>query len=49
MKGQGNWNFLARDTNSPYDDHKSLANGIPEAKEYIRVGVMGRYGSGPAK
>jgi hypothetical protein len=40
LKEQGNWNFLARDTNSPYDDHKTLANGTPEIREYMCIGVM---------
>jgi hypothetical protein len=35
-----NWNFLARDTNSPYDDHKAPANGAPETREYMCIGVM---------
>lgn len=40
VKGQVNWNFLSRDTNSPYDDHKPLANGNPETREYMCIGVM---------
>jgi hypothetical protein len=40
LKGQGNWNFLARDTYSPYDDHKAPANGAPGTREYMCIGVM---------
>jgi hypothetical protein len=40
LKGQASWSFLSRDTNSPYDDHKALANGAPETREYMCIGVM---------
>lgn len=40
-KGEGNWNFLARDTKSPYDDHIELATeGQPEHWEYRAFGVI---------
>ena len=33
--GEPAWQFLARDTNSPYDDHTPLAKpGVPEVREY---------------
>ena len=40
LKGQATWAFLSRDTNSPYDDHMALANGSPETREYMCIGVM---------
>jgi hypothetical protein len=40
LKGQAPWAFVSRDTNSPYDDHKALANGAPETREYMCSGVM---------
>jgi hypothetical protein len=40
LKGQATWAFLSRDTNSPYDDHKALANGAPETREYMCIGMM---------
>lgn len=48
VKGQANWIFLSRDTNSPYDDHKPPANGNAETREYMHR-CDGRYRSGPAK
>jgi hypothetical protein len=39
LKLQPAWAFLSRDTNSPYDDHKPLANGAPETMEYMCIGV----------
>ena len=40
-KGETVWRFLARDTNSPYDDHTPLAaSGVPEAREYQAFGVL---------
>jgi hypothetical protein len=40
LKGQASWGFLSRDTNSPYDDHKALANGAPETRECMCIGIM---------
>jgi hypothetical protein len=41
-KGQAAWQFLARDTKSPYDDHIALAAaGQPEHWEYRAYGVLG--------
>jgi len=41
LKGQTVWQFLSRDTNSPYDDHNPLAvAGVPEVREYIAFGVV---------
>lgn len=41
LKGQSVWKFLARDTNSPYDDHTALAvAGTPEVREYQAYGVL---------
>jgi hypothetical protein len=41
LKGQSNWAFLARDTNSPYDDHRPLSQaGIAETREYMCIGVI---------
>jgi len=40
LKGQASWSFLSIDTSSPYDDHKVLANGSPETREYMCIGVM---------
>jgi hypothetical protein len=38
--GEPVWRFLARDTNSPYDDHSELEKpGTPEVREYRLVGV----------
>jgi hypothetical protein len=40
-QGEAAWQFLARDTNSPYDDHTPLANaGAPEVREYQAFGVI---------
>lgn len=39
--GETAWRFLARDTNSPYDDHSDLEKpGVPEVREYRLVGVV---------
>lgn len=40
LKGQSSWGFLLRDINSPYDDHKAIANGAPETGEYMCIGIM---------
>jgi hypothetical protein len=41
LKGQSQWNFLARDTNSPYDDNRPLLQaGVPETREYMGIGVI---------
>ena len=41
LKGQSAWNFLARDTNSPYDDNRALTTaGVPETREYMCIGVV---------
>ncbi|MBC7721090.1 MAG: hypothetical protein H7068_03650 [Pedobacter sp.] len=41
QKGEVTWQFLARDTKSPYDDHIVLATaGIPEHWEYRAFGVI---------
>ena len=41
LKGQAPWTFLARDTNSPYDDNRPLTTpGIPETREYMCIGVI---------
>ena len=41
LSGQTAWTFLARDTNSPYDDHRPLAApGVPETREYQAFGVL---------
>ncbi len=38
--GDPGWRFLARDTNSPYDDHSELEKpGTPEVREYRLAGV----------
>jgi hypothetical protein len=39
--GTAQWNYLARDNNSPYDDERPLANGQPEKREYMAIGVVG--------
>lgn len=40
-KGTINWDFLARDTKSPYDDHIVLATaGQPEHWEYRAFGII---------
>ena len=40
-KGETTWRFLARDTNSPYEDHNPLAvPGVPEVREYKAFGVV---------
>jgi len=41
MEGTAKWTFLARDTNSPYEDNRPLANGQPEKREYMAMGVVG--------
>ena len=38
-KGDSTWEFLARDTKSPYDDHVALTNNQPEHWEYRAFGV----------
>ena len=41
IKGQSTWKFLARDTNSPYDDYTPLAvAGVPEVREYQAYSVL---------
>ena len=41
-KGESDWNFLARDTHSPYNDSKPLTSpGTPEVREYMAIGVVG--------
>lgn len=41
-KGESAWQFLARDTNSPYDDHTPLTTpGTPEVREYQAYGLVG--------
>lgn len=45
--GESEWHFLARDTNSPYDDHRELAKpGTPEVREYRLIGVLKDQESG---
>ena len=40
-KGESEWHFLSRDTNSPYDDHNPLTTpGVPEVREYQAYGVV---------
>jgi len=39
--GTAQWQYLARDNNSPYDDERPLANGQPEKREYMAIGVVG--------
>ena len=42
LRGQTGWKFVARDTNSPYEDHTPLAQpGVPEAREYCARAVLG--------
>ena len=41
LVGTVNWQFLARDNNSPYDDERPLANGQPEKREYMAIGLHG--------
>ena len=42
LKGQAAWKFVARDTNSPYEDHTPLAQpGVPETREYCARAVHG--------
>ncbi len=41
LRGQPAWTFLARDTNSPYDDHRPLTTaGVAETREYQAFGVL---------
>ncbi len=41
LKGQANFKFVARDTNSPYEDHTPLAQaGVAEVREYSMRGVI---------
>lgn len=41
LKGEAVWKFLARDTNSPYNDTRPLTMpGIPETREYKCIGVI---------
>lgn len=41
LKGVAAWTFLARDTNSPYNDNRPLAvAGTPETREYMCIGVL---------
>ena len=40
-KGTSPWTFLSRDTNSPYNDARPLANAAtPETREYMCIGVV---------
>ena len=40
-QGEMPWKFVARDTNSPYDDHTPLATpGVAEVREYQAFGVL---------
>lgn len=41
LNGSTQWQFLARDNNSPYDDERPLSNGQPEKREYMAIGVVG--------
>jgi hypothetical protein len=41
LEGTAKWIFLARDTNSPYEDNRPLANDQPEKREYMAMGVVG--------
>jgi hypothetical protein len=41
LRGQTTWRFVARDTNSPYEDHTPLAQpGVAEAREYAIRAVI---------
>jgi hypothetical protein len=41
LRGESAWHFVARDTHSPYNDHRPLATpGVPEVREYRLVGVV---------
>ena len=41
LKGQTEWKFVARDTNSPYDDYTALATpGQAEVREYRARGLI---------
>ncbi len=41
LQGQANWNFLARDTSSPYHDTRPLSQaGVAETREYMAFGVV---------
>jgi hypothetical protein len=41
LEGQTAWQFLAHDTNSPYDDQRPLSvPNQPETREYIAIGVV---------
>ena len=41
LKGVAPWTFLARDTNSPYNDARPLTTaGVPETREYMCIGVL---------
>ncbi|MBP6609308.1 MAG: hypothetical protein KA258_07010, partial [Deltaproteobacteria bacterium] len=47
QSGESEWRFLARDTNSPYDDHRELSKpGTPEVREYRLIGVVKDQESG---
>jgi len=40
LQGQSEWQYLARDTESPYHDTRPLATpGTPETREYVAYGV----------
>lgn len=41
LAGTAQWQFLARDNKSPYDDERPLTNGQPEKLEYMAIGVVG--------
>lgn len=41
LKGQMAWNFVSRDTNSPYEDHTPVATpGVAEQREYQAQGIL---------
>lgn len=47
IKGTATWIFLARDTNSPYDDHRPLTTpNVPETREYMCIGLVGDIETG---
>ncbi|MCS3798336.1 hypothetical protein [Niastella sp. OAS944] len=41
LVGTAQWEFLARDNHSPYDDERPLTNGQPEKREYMAIGLLG--------
>jgi hypothetical protein len=41
LRGESSWTYLARDTNSPYNDHTPLkVANTPETREYQAFGVL---------